>query len=1805
MLAVDNSDERRRLSAAAAAAVDGTITNQQQQQQLVQQTTRASCVAYSSRQDSGGRTKKWAALALVAMLAVFTPALAADSTSTSLTTPTPKATAVRGPTHASQSESGSESESMDELGEIDEVSGKAGSSNTTNGGSIGIVGGFRGVSLYTGNTGGATLKLDSTVSSIISLSQDTVSFLSNAPSDGDITAACAFYNSDGSVSQVFVGGSSLSKVNSTDVSYVAGISASGKIDSMQGGVNGPVNALYCDQDKQVVYVGGNFTTTTAATLKSVSTSDSAATGHLVLYDVAASNWRTLPFSGLDGPVYAFGRTRDYVFAAGEFSATVDNATHVSLGTQPVNLTACTITGGNNAETFGFGDPHNAICTKRLDTVGNTWLMRDKLTGFFRIDFPFRTTPSLLRLINTMYQGRGTKSFRVEAASTNLALRMAYMDSALGAEVICVQSCPLNHDYSWQDFRFADDSATVANLTGVNIVVTDWYGEGGGFNKVELYQRDPRVYVDSSFNGSPCSQQAIQPTSNMVGDWKPTSPSSYHGTYRTLTVNVGDVDSATTQNSQVRLYPSIPEAGFYNIYMMIPGCENTNTCIRRASAKVTLGMTRSQEVVATVGQHNFVDQEVLVYRGYTPASTSNFAMSVSVGIVSDAKVSPQTTQVEAVVDYFRFERTTSYTDLRGVMRLYTDLDSELQTYGPLYMPLNDTLPEQAVVYSVAADASDKSGDVYLGGNFANQTSGYEGVVQYKDNKLQPLNNTGVLGSVSALVLNGKSLFVGGQFNGTGDKKVAFSNIAQYNTSDSQWYPLAGGVNGAVTHMVPYAPFGSDIVAVTGSYAQLLADPRVPKSENVAVSPLIMWNTTAGEWVATPYVEGTPTLVFSDAWNKSRPNQAGLIAGKFSAAAAISAGGTLLLDSDSSVRSLEYVGYSLRPTANQAFAVNTGLWYAKSNGTAAKLIVGGQFTTADGSTNIAQLDQGRWRKLVSGVNGEVLTLANAAKFLFIGGKANLTTSSSSQKTTGFMGLTVYDMDSGDTMSMPRFMAASGSTTQVKINKVAVRANTAQVIVGGDFQLSGSLSCPYVCSWDINDAQWSPLASSSLTGPVTDMLFVGSQLVVAGTFQNGSQPIQYLMHYNFDKSAWEEVADVASLPGPAAVLAPVAATGDTKSFFVAGADRSSGKSYLARFDGTSFTKLSVNLGSNSSIRGVTLTPLSRIPASVLSASARSALSRRADGESAIPSGYALSISGDLVLSGNKRASSAFFDGSKWAPFLSTVQSDGSAGYVSSFFYENPPLSVYEKKLMSTALVILIAVVIALGITFLIVLVGLAYVYFRNRREAAATASAAAAAIAAAAAGGAGTMKPPQMLAKSATGTGYLHGSGMGAAGFSVGAGAMAAATGDLGDDDDRPRHAAAAAGDRDTWDEDALMAASELRYNNMASKTGRVASGSSTGLAGLATAAGRQAAVSSDTYVDKHGNVGAGDQTRGIPDDSLDSIFESAAAEAEAEQAATTAAVAAAAAAASNEKSGSHGYAMPAPHHYDQRGNELSQQQAENELSSIKAKAGSPQPAGAASLAAPIPRSLAMPAPATDLLSGSDDGGMTSSYGSRSSMYRPDSTNPFEQRLALRESHGAFPPAGPFAAEAGDTSSAYIPMPTPRHQDSEQAAAAVLAGATVTTAAAAAAATAAATTAAAAALPGAVASKKNNSKDSGSEPESESESAAAAIRRRSLSAASSSADTSNGRSDASGPREPLPIRDSLRQYPVFYAKFTFSSRETGELGFRAGERVFVIDQSDEIWWMGIVDHGADQPLEQGVFPATYVSDTPPKTTEWAELM
>jgi hypothetical protein len=69
----------------------------------------------------------------------------------------------------------------------------------------------------------------------------------------------------------------------------------------------------------------------------------------------------------------------------------------------------------------------------------------------------------------------------------------------------------------------------------------------------------------------------------------------------------------------------------------------------------------------------------------------------------------------------------------------------------------------------------------------------------------------------------------------------------------------------------------------------------------------------------------------------------------------------------------------------------------------------------------------------------------------------------------------------------------------------------------------------------------------------------------------------------------------------------------------------------------------------------------------------------------------------------------------------------------------------------------------------------------------------------------------------------------------------------------------------------------------------------------------------------------------------------------------------------------------------------------------------------------------------------------------------------------------------------------------------------------------------------------------------------------------------------------------------YMTVYARYPFSATEPGELEFRAGDKIYVLDNSDDVWWMGMVDNGPGVPPSQGVFPASYASETPPEPSPW----
>ncbi|KAJ2355880.1 hypothetical protein H4S02_012853, partial [Coemansia sp. RSA 2611] len=286
------------------------------------------------------------------------------------------------------------------------------------------------------------------------------------------------------------------------------------------------------------------------------------------------------------------------------------------------------------------------------------------------------------------------------------------------------------------------------------------------------------------------------------------------------------------------------------------------------------MTRKRTEQISVPQHNLADEEVVVYTGYIPASTQEFSMSISVGLDTGGVVSPQATTVELVVDYFRLERVTSYSNLNGVIEFASNPESPSFMDAPLYRPLNVSLPDNSIVYSATTgmfNDTHPDSTLFLGGRFSSQESGYHNIAQYRNSKLQPLSNSGIWGTVYSMTFVNGSIYVGGSFNATADQTTALSNVAQFNTTDQAWHPLSGGVDGAVSSVIPYSPFGPNVVAMRGSFQTLIAGPA-SGDEAIAMHGLAMWDTAFSQWTYTPFIKGTPSMLFADSWQNRANNVA---------------------------------------------------------------------------------------------------------------------------------------------------------------------------------------------------------------------------------------------------------------------------------------------------------------------------------------------------------------------------------------------------------------------------------------------------------------------------------------------------------------------------------------------------------------------------------------------------------------------------------------------------------------------------------------------------------------------------------------------------------------------------------------------------------------------------------------------------------------------------------------------------------------------------------------------------------------------
>ncbi|RAL07238.1 putative cellular morphogenesis protein (Rax2) [Aspergillus homomorphus CBS 101889] len=1080
-------------------------------------------------------------------------------------------------------------------------------------------------------------------------------------SNADIRAMCPFTQKDGTFSGIFVGGNftSLGGVETEGVALYH--PSTNQVKSLPG-LSGSVSALLCDQETNSVYVGGNFTY--------YNTSNAVAW-------VGTEGWSNLTFGGFNGPVASILKDGDgHIVFGGSFDG-IGNSTSSKKGEQVINLQNATITSDADSSTSGFVDPRNIICqSSGEDGTGKTWLLEDYSPGYWRVDMQFQYTPTKLRLYNTHYEGRGTKSFLFRRLPDNGIMNLTYTDPDTGNPVYCDQSCSLsdNATEKYREFTFVNHAA----MSGFEIEILGWYGKGAGLNGIELLEDNIFAYAIDAFNEPTCANSSYPSKSTRTGSWSATASGQSSSAYLTA-----QVTNSNTTDASVVFEPDVKHSGNYSIKLFTPGCDQDDTCDSRGIVNVTVTATSdsSEPVQTLIYQTNEYEKYDTIYTGHVDASDSSFRPRV--------KLTPVANQGDVTIVASRVQFVAI-----SVSGISDDQLNGLYEYDPTTKQstnVSESVIDQAglVLDSEASITSlaNHGSIIYVGGNFSNS---YINNIMYieQDGNATAMPKGGLNSGVNTMTVLNDFLYVGGNFTDTSDGgNDGLSHVAAYSFDTKTWSALGGGVNGRVDSVIALslnisADLNETIVGVSGDFDQLLG---FEQTSSTNVSGFAVWVPSRKNWLPNLNVSQLEFAGQLSAYAKV--DNTTILAGSLSSGGIAAAGAVALLyDKDLGLE-------ALLTDHNTNGETYTGIFDTGSSRN--RTILGGHFSTnaTNGSVieNFAILDgrDGSIKGLGLGVdsNSTFLTFAISDDVLYAGG--NITGKVGDSKLNGFV---LYNLNN-DTLvrNQPPRLTGHG----VSVNAIAARPSADEIYFGGQFQTAGALPCPGVCFWDTSNQQWNR-PGASLDGTVLALEWLNSkQLLAVGNLSiNGNQSL--VATYKPKGQSWTAFPGASSSEIPGTVTAFTPANSAVSKFWLGGT-YNNGSNYLAAHDGSGFQFVRNVFDKGTTIRGLEILPLSK----------------NHDAVSTLNNDQALLVTGHLVIPDFGNASAAIFNGTAVKPFILSTKSNGEAGSMSQVFFENKNPFTSGGKHLSNGIVVLISFCLALGCVFLIVICGVIFNKIQRRRQ------------------------------------------------------------------------------------------------------------------------------------------------------------------------------------------------------------------------------------------------------------------------------------------------------------------------------------------------------------------------------------------------------------------------------------------------------------------------------------------------------------
>ncbi|KAJ5183148.1 hypothetical protein N7492_000764 [Penicillium capsulatum] len=1120
-------------------------------------------------------------------------------------------------------------------------------------GRVTIAGDFDGVSLYEYKDQAQVTRRNG-ASLLTPLPNGILTNLSSA--DAQIKSMCSFTQKDGTFAGIFVGGDfkTLGGVDSPGAALFNPNSS--KVTALKG-LDGSVSTVLCDKDSNRVYVGGDFSYKDSTNAVAWSPDD---------------GWTDLPFDGINGPVHSILKTSNgHIMFGGAFDGVGNTTSNSSKNKhQTLNLQNATITSNSDSSLSGFEDPRNIVCSTSGESgADKTYLLYDAAPGFWQADLGFDVHPTKIRLYNTHYQGRGTKSFLFQALPDNGIMNMSYTDDS-GKKAYCDQSCPLpsTDKDKYREFTLVNP----VGMQGFKLQIQDWYGQGAGLNGIEVFQDQIVTYAVDQYNEPSCAGIETPSKSTRKGSW--TTKNGYLSTQVT----------GAGSDASIVFEPDLKEAGNYSVLVWTPGCSQDGTCATRKQVDVSATFSTnsdSKPVSKTISQTNADDKYDPLFDGFIDASSGSFRPSVTLRPVSG--------QGDATVVASRVEfKLISAKKTGGLNGLYDFDPSSKSISSDLDKSEINKATEKLDHDSSITSLAEHKDIIYVAGNFS--SSKFHHIMSIADGNATALPGGGLNKGIADIAILDDVLYVGGNFTDTNDGgEKGLSYVASYSPSSDKWSALGAGLNGRVETIYPIqlnvsSAVNETTIAVSGDFDQIEGVDGKPA---VYVPGFAIWLPSNKTWLQS--LNDTQMQFAGQLSAVASVNETSILAGSLATSGYTASGAVWLHESH---HDLDLIPLSMKLNHTKSSAgVITGVYDTDSDRNLT--IVGGQFSarSSKGSTieNVAILDgsNNTIYGLPSGLsdNSTFLSMLVHNNTLYAGG--NVTGTIADSKVGG---LIAYDLSKG-AYSETQPWALNGNN--VSVNSIALRPGTSEIYVGGNFDKAGSLPCTSVCALD-KKGEWN-WPGTSISGNVMALEFASaSTLYAVGNMEVGGNKT-VVASLSVKSGTWSALSGASESDVPGNVTAFTPASKDLSSFWIAGTARN-GSAYLLDYDGSKFQSPGDLFSKGTVIRGMEMLPL-----------------QKDSSASKLKGNQLLLIMGELIIPDFGHASAALYNGTGVTPFILSSKSDGKPGSMSQLFSQHTNPFSSKSSHHSNGIVVLVAFCCALGCVFLIVAAGVIMNKIQRRRQ------------------------------------------------------------------------------------------------------------------------------------------------------------------------------------------------------------------------------------------------------------------------------------------------------------------------------------------------------------------------------------------------------------------------------------------------------------------------------------------------------------